>query len=102
MIMSVRRSIFLAVMCLGAGVYGARAQGFLEAPLYATGETPYAVALADFNGDGILDIATADQVDDAVSIMLGNGDGTFQPQVEYATGLEPVSIVVADFNQDGK
>ena len=37
-----------------------------------------------------------------VSILLGNGDGTFQPAVQYATGNSPVAIAVADYNLDGK
>src|ERR1700685_1712918 len=37
-----------------------------------------------------------------VSILLGNGDGTFQPHVDYATGNHPSSIAAADFRGDGK
>jgi hypothetical protein len=44
---------------------------------------PWATAVADFNGDGIPDIAVADGVPTAVSILLGKGDGTFRPQIEY-------------------
>ena len=44
----------------------------------------------DFNGDGQLDLAVAnDDCDDTVSVLLGNGDGTFQPQVTYAVGVGP-------------
>ena len=45
-----------------------------------------------------------DQVygDDTVSVLLGNGDGTFQPQVTYAVGLVPDAIVAGDFNGDGR
>ncbi|HEV2423273.1 MAG TPA: FG-GAP-like repeat-containing protein [Terriglobia bacterium] len=99
--MLVRRWVLLALLCLGATTI-ARAQQFLVAPQFATGEAPYAVAVADVNGDGIPDLVTGDQLANAVSVMLGNGDGTFQPQVEYTTGFEPISIVVADLNQDGK
>jgi hypothetical protein len=55
---------------------------------------------ADFNGDGKLDLAVANGI--TVSILLGNGDGTFQPQVVYQVGVTPVGIVAADFNGDGK
>jgi hypothetical protein len=37
-----------------------------------------------------------------VSILLGNGDGTFQPPLDYATGKEPSALAAADFNADGK
>ncbi|MGH9431520.1 MAG: FG-GAP-like repeat-containing protein, partial [Terriglobia bacterium] len=60
---------------------------------------PTAVVTADFNKDGKLDLAVA--AGSGVSILLGNGDGTFQPHVDYATGLNPRSVVAADFNGDG-
>ena len=37
-----------------------------------------------------------------ISVLLGNGDGTFQPHVEYTTGSGPTSVAVGDFNRDGK
>jgi hypothetical protein len=64
------------------------------------------VAVADFNGDGILDIAATDNFNGVVQIFTGNGDGTFTPGATYATdpatAANPVSLVVGDFNNDGK
>ena len=57
------------------------------------------VAAADFNRDGKLDLAVASG---GVSILLGNGDGTFQPAVSYPAGNSVTSIAVGDFNNDGK
>ena len=37
-----------------------------------------------------------------MSVLLGNGDGTFQPQVTYAVGSGPDAIVAGDFNGDGR
>ena len=57
----------------------------------------------DFNGDGQLDLAVARRLRrHDVSVLLGNGDGTFQPQVTYAVGSDPVAIVAGDFNGDGQ
>jgi hypothetical protein len=60
--------------------------------------TPGSVVMRDFNGDGHLDLATADYATNTVSVRLGLGDGTFQSSVHYATGPGPYSIVVGDFD----
>ncbi|MEA2030089.1 MAG: FG-GAP-like repeat-containing protein, partial [candidate division Zixibacteria bacterium] len=60
---------------------------------------------ADFNGDGNNDLATANsggwENPGDVSILLGNGDGTFQSAVNYAVGSHPLSVFSADFDGDG-
>jgi hypothetical protein len=66
-----------------------------------------AVKIADLKGDGKLDIVVANWWDTnnvgVVGVLLGNGDGTFQPAVNYETGGAPnYSLVVADVNGDGK
>jgi hypothetical protein len=63
------------------------------------------VLLADFNGDGILDLAVAEQSlggADDVRVMLGNGDGTFQSPRRFWAGPFPFALAVGDFNGDGK
>jgi hypothetical protein len=57
-----------------------------------------AVVAGDFNHDGKLDLAAVTSV---VSILLGNGDGTFQPAVNYSAGGQPYSVAMGDFNGDG-
>ena len=59
------------------------------------------IVAGDFNGDGRTDLATADG-NGFVSVLLGNGDGTFQPATEYAAGYFPGAIVAGDFNGDGR
>ncbi len=59
------------------------------------------IASADFNGDGHLDLAVTNIQSNTVSILLGNGDGTFQPHVDYAAEFEPTSVTTGDFNHDG-
>jgi hypothetical protein len=70
----------------------------------AVGNCPYGVAVADFNGDGKLDLAVANSNDNTVSILLGNGDGTFTPAPgsPVAAGGTPMALAVGDFNGDGK
>jgi len=71
---------------------------------YATGTNPQALTAADLDGDGKLDLAIVNDVSPAgsVSILLGNGDGTFAPHVDYGLGDTPQSVTTGDFNGDGK
>jgi hypothetical protein len=68
----------------------------------------FSVAVGDFNGDGKADLAIANECPDsncdagAVSVLLGNGDGTFQPPQTYSSGgSEAYSVAVGDVNNDG-
>lgn len=80
----------------------AAASDFGTAAQYAAGASPYSVTIADFNGDGNLDIATANSSGNDVSVLLGNGNGTFEAPTNYAAGSGPSSIKAGDFNGDGK
>src|SRR5437867_2959446 len=59
------------------------------------------IVAGDFNGDGKEDIAVPALQSDAVSILLGNGDGTFGPRTDFSTGRGPASLAKGDFNGDG-
>jgi hypothetical protein len=63
---------------------------------------PSPVAVGDFNRDGNLDLAVGNKSSNNVTVLLGNGDGTFEAAVNYATGSEPWSVAVGDFNGNGK
>jgi hypothetical protein len=67
------------------------------------GNFPQAVRIGDFNNDGRLDLAVANANDDTVSILLGNGDGTFTPATgsPVPVGGFPFFLAIADFNRDG-
>jgi hypothetical protein len=66
------------------------------------------IKVADFNGDGILDLLVANLFSNDVGVLLGNGDGTFQTAVNYAVGPQPQrflsggpTLAVGDFNGHG-
>jgi len=158
-----RISVFLCLFCLLSvsqpSVAASPAKGdsqpaippvpkFSAPPLITVSEDPRQVAVADFNGDGILDLAAAtdggvdilvgkgdgtfptrtsigkrgawaltvadmnnDGIPDlvvnyqggayTVGILLGNGDGTFQPAKQFAVGYSALAVAVGDFNKDG-
>jgi hypothetical protein len=80
--------------------------GSVSSPLFsrsnfAVSQGPRSVTVADFNHDGKLDLAVANVVANTVSILLGNGEGTFQSHVDLATGVGPGFVAVGDFNGDG-
>src|SRR6266850_5901593 len=74
---------------------------FASPQSYAAGSAPSWVASGDFNGDSKKDLAVANNSSSDVSILLGNGDGTFQAAVNYGVGNGPSSVAVGDFNGDG-
>lgn len=109
---SVRTLLIVATICFAATPL-ALAQHANNAPVtvppvafanpvdYTTGTLPFADAVADFNQDGNLDVAVVNYNSNNVSVLLGNGDGTFQAQTLYTVGTEPAAITTGDFNGDG-
>src|SRR5438874_9946074 len=108
------RSLGASLLTPGAGFTKNRVQPSLEqleqrnlpslfAPAvnYPVGTNPYSVAVGDFNGDGRLDLAVANEGDNNVGILLGNGDGTFRSGGTFATDSGPIFVVAADLNGDG-
>ena len=70
---------------------------------FAAGTNPYAVVVGDFNGDGYADFAVANQGDNTVTVLLGNGRGGFTAASgsPFAVGTSPVALAIGDFNGDG-
>ena len=79
--------------------------GFAALPSEAAGSFPMSVGVADFDGDGTLDLAIADQGpvegDSTAVLMIGHGDGTFAAPTMSEVGNFPDSIAVADLDGDG-
>jgi hypothetical protein len=69
---------------------------------YAAGSGPASITLGDFDGNGRWDLAVANQGAGSVSVLLGNGNGTFKTAVNYSVGTAPSTIVTGDFNGDGR
>jgi len=72
---------------------------------FLAGNLPVSITTADFNLDGRIDIAVTNffnnPTGNSVSVLLGNGNGTFQPQRTFTTGTRPFSLAPGDFNADG-
>src|SRR5207302_6303930 len=86
---------------------GNRDGTFRAALTFAAGSGPYSVAVGDFNGDGRPDLAVANygsmqQPGTTITVMLGNGDGTFRAATTNTVDRNPSFVVVGDFNGDGK
>jgi hypothetical protein len=75
---------------------------FLPAVNYPVGALPVDVAVADFDNDNIPDLAVTNRDSGMVSILLGNGDGTFRNGGNIPAGDSPFGVTVGDFNGDGK
>ena len=70
--------------------------------LYQTGFGPQAVAIAELNSDGWLDVVTVDAGDNAISVFFNQGGGKLGPRTTYSTLGNPGSLAIADLNADGR
>src|SRR6266403_911665 len=95
------RVVFLVAVLLSLSWALPRAA---SARSYAAGAGPYSVAAGDVNGDGTLDLVVANSLANSISVLLGNGDGTFQAARTFDAGLGsgPIWVVIADVNGDRK
>jgi hypothetical protein len=80
-----------ALVMVGEASAGVR----FSRPLGA-GDVPQSIAVADLDGDTVPDLVTANSLSDDVSVLLGNGDGTFRPAAFFAVTGFPSSVAVAD------
>ncbi|CAE7746849.1 unnamed protein product [Symbiodinium necroappetens] len=69
-------------------------------PTSGVGITPFSVAIGDLNNDGVPDLAVANQSTNDVSVLLGNGDGSFQAKQRFSIGTGSFFVVIGNLNDD--
>ena len=99
-------AVFSGALLLLAAVPSAWGQSIFNGPRdYPVGTNPDSGVVGDFNGDGLPDVAVANQYSSNISVLLQNTDGSFQPAVNYAVGAvgsQPMWLQTGDVNGDGK
>jgi hypothetical protein len=70
-------------------------------PVTSGSLNPYSVEIGDMNNDGNLDIVTANHTGNTISVISGNGNGTFNLAQRTKTQATPESVLMRDFNRDG-
>ena len=95
---------YLVPFFLLAGWSISHAQNIVFTPTASipVGKAPQGIATGDFNGDDLLDLATVNSTSDDMSILLGNGNGTFQAPVSFGIGKIPMSVVTAEVTGDAR
>jgi len=98
--------IFLAVLLISGQLFANTLFGS-PSDIPISGSYSSLIALGDLNNDGNLDVVVgsafgASDGNGLITILLGNGDGTFKPPAEYETGYAPTAFALADVNGDGK
>jgi FG-GAP-like repeat len=94
------RSLAFAVAAFAITAQSASAGQFKQASYYSAGQRPYRLVAAELTNSGNLDLAIADWLSSQIVILLGSGDGTFQPPRKFSA-VNPVGIATGDFDEDG-
>jgi hypothetical protein len=95
-----RRGPSAALLVLAVLTAAQAAQRFSN-PIYPTGENPTAALLSDLDGDGRLDVVTANQYSHDVSVHRGEGNGRFGLEQRFPAGSSPRSLAAGDIDGDG-
>ncbi len=98
------RAVALAALLLPSGC--SRPDAYVPPDLlylfatYDVGKNPTAIHAGDFNQDGFSDLVTSNISANTLSLLIGNGDGSFQPHVSIRVCREPRNLSIRDFNDD--
>ena len=89
--------------CVVGFMLSAQAQNltYTPTPSNPVGRAPQAITAGDLNGDGQWDVATVNGTSDDVSVLLGNGNGTFRSAVSFGVGKIPLALIAEDMDRDG-
>ena len=93
-------------MLFGNGSAGRGDGTFTPGPSYGAGSTPNQMAVADFNANGVADLAVCNNGASSVSVLLGNGspgapDGTFAGTIAVTSGSGPNAVNIGDWDHNG-
>lgn len=100
--MSRRWLNILGSALLSAVALPAQNVSFFQQNQIPAGSNPVSFLIGDFNGDGIPDLAVADQQAASIRVLLGVGNGFFLAPLSQNVGAGPVALVAGDFNNDGR
>lgn len=92
--------VFVVTAC-ALGSFASAQVCFEATHVVTVGTQPTAQALADFNGDGVVDLALLEPQVSAVAVHLGRSDSSFAPAVRYPVPVSSSQLAAADIDQDG-
>jgi FG-GAP-like repeat/Thrombospondin type 3 repeat len=92
----------LLAITLFLGTTPLMAEPLFPVPVFEVGFNPRAIARADLNGDGFPDLVVANQSGVGFSVLLGRGDGTFDPEYRVGTQVGQTAVAAGDFDGDGR
>src|SRR5262249_20328178 len=86
---------------LGNAILGNGNGTFQARKTFTVGNNPTSVAVADLDGDGLLDLVVANRGSNTLGLLRGNGNGTFATQLTFSAGLAPAAVAIGDVNGNG-